>query len=60
MSKNRFPSIPKCVIALTQLGRLRCGQNPIPFTIPSDWIEGKVGKWLVDYVRETTGRRITA
>ena len=58
MSKNKFRTMPQMILKMTHLIRLRCGENPIPFTIPSGWIEDNVGKFLSDYVRETTGRRI--
>jgi hypothetical protein len=28
--------------------------------MPNDWIEGDVGEWLRNYIRETIGRRISA
>ena len=58
MSKNRFKAMPQVVLKMTHLARLRCGENPIPFTISSDWIEGGVKQFLSEYIRETTGRRI--
>ena len=64
ISKNRFIAIPAAVLALTQLQRLRVTNNPIPYTMPNDWIENgpkmTVGDWLGSYVRETIGRRISA
>jgi Leucine-rich repeat (LRR) protein len=58
MSKNKFRSMPHAVLQMTHLVRLRCGENPIPFTIKSEWIEENVPKFLKEYVRETTGRRV--
>ena len=58
MSKNKFRSMPQAVLQMTHLKRLRCGENPIPFTIKPDWIEDNLSTFLSKYVRETTGRRI--
>ena len=58
MSKNKFRAMPQAVLQMTQLVRLRCGENPIPYTIKSEWIEERLPKFLSEYVRETTGRRI--
>jgi Leucine-rich repeat (LRR) protein len=58
MSKNKFRSMPQAVLQMTHLVRLRCGENPIPFTIKSEWIEEQLPTFLSEYVRETTGRRV--
>jgi Leucine-rich repeat (LRR) protein len=58
MSKNKFRSMPQAVLQMTHLVRLRCGENPIPFTITPEWIDDHLEKFLSEYVRETTGRRV--
>jgi hypothetical protein len=60
ISRNKFPSLPAPVLAMGHLARLRCGGNPIPFSLPPDWIEDDVPGFLSRYVLETTGKRIAA
>jgi len=59
ISKNRLTMLPRSIINLTSLLRLRCGNNNIPYTLPSNWIEEKVQKFLLSYVRDTIGKRIS-
>ena len=59
ISKNRLTLMPRTILNLTNLIRLRCGNNPIPYSIPQNWIEEKVQKFLVNHVRETIGKRIS-
>jgi Leucine-rich repeat (LRR) protein len=60
VSKNRLRQLPRSVLALTRLERLRCGNNPIPYSISTEWIEDKVQKFLQSYIRNTIGKRISA
>jgi Leucine-rich repeat (LRR) protein len=60
VSKNRLRLLPRGVLALTCLERLRCGDNPIPYAVSTEWIEENVQKFLTSYVRDTIGKRISA